>query len=81
MVDYAWRPVTDSKLLGFLGSVACKKRGWLPYENGHALVSHRAKALRSPETYSQGKGLPLPCLDDLEEGNMVDRRTRSGPEA
>ena len=38
MVDYAWRPVTDSKLLGFLGSVACKKRGWFPYENGHALV-------------------------------------------
>ena len=44
MVDYAWRPVTDAKLLGFLGSVACKKRGWFPYENGHALVSHRAKA-------------------------------------
>ena len=29
MVDYAWRPVTDSKLLGFfLGGVAHKKRGW-----------------------------------------------------
>ena len=25
MVDYAWRPVTDSKLLGFLGGVAHKK--------------------------------------------------------
>ena len=34
MVDYAWRPVADGKLLGFLGSVACKKRGWFPYENG-----------------------------------------------
>ena len=34
MVDYAWRPVTDAKLLGFSGSVACKKRGWFPYENG-----------------------------------------------
>ena len=34
MVDYAWRPVTDGKLLGFLGSIACKKRGWFPYENG-----------------------------------------------
>ena len=49
MVDYAWRPVTDGKLLGFLGSIACKKRGWFPYENGHALVSRRAKALRGPE--------------------------------
>eukprot|EP00439_Symbiodinium_sp_Y106_P057758 s4162_g8.t1 len=49
MLDYAWRPVTDQKLLGFLGSVARKKRGGFPYENGHALVSHRAKALRSPE--------------------------------
>ena len=53
MVDYAWRPVTDGKLLGFSGSVACKKRGWFPYENGHALVSHRAKALRGPDpTYN-----------------------------
>ena len=52
MVDYAWRPVTDGKLLGFLDSTACKKRGWFPYENGHALVSHRAKALRGPEKAS-----------------------------
>ncbi|CAE7272629.1 hypothetical protein AK812_SmicGene40144 [Symbiodinium microadriaticum] len=27
MVDYAWRPVADDQLLGFLGSVACKNRG------------------------------------------------------
>ena len=37
MVDYAWRPVTDGKLLGFLGSIACKKRGWFPYENGQCI--------------------------------------------
>ena len=37
--------LTDQKLLGFLGGVAHKKRGWFPYENGHALVSHSAKAL------------------------------------
>ena len=35
LVDCAWRPVTDGKLLGSLGSVACKKRGWFPYENVH----------------------------------------------
>ncbi|CAE7855670.1 unnamed protein product [Symbiodinium necroappetens] len=46
MADYAWRPVTDQqKLLGFLGSVASKKRGWFPYQNGHALISHRATVL------------------------------------
>ena len=44
VVAYAWRPATDQKLLGFLNNVAHKKRGWFPYENGHALVSHRAKA-------------------------------------
>ena len=40
VVDYAWRPVTDSKLLGFLGGVVHKKRGWFPYKNGQALVLH-----------------------------------------
>ena len=44
MVDYAWRPVADDQLLGFLGSVACKKRGWFLYKNGHAFVSHRTPA-------------------------------------
>ena len=43
IVDYAWRPVADQKLLEFLGSVAWKKRGWFPYVNGHALVSHRPR--------------------------------------
>ena len=55
VVDYAWRPVTDSKLLGCLGSIACKKRGWFPYENGHALVS---QALRTPAPVYQVKEYP-----------------------
>ena len=59
VVYYAWRPVTDQKLLGFLGGVAHKKRGWFPYENGHALVSHRAKALRGPEPNFKVKDYPL----------------------
>ena len=58
IVDYAWRPVTDRKLLGFLGGVAHKKRGWFPHENGHALVSHRAKALRGPEPNFKVKDYP-----------------------
>ena len=59
VVDYAWRPVTDSKLLAFLDGVAHKKRGWFPYENGQALVSHRAKALRGPEPTYKVKDYPL----------------------
>ena len=68
MVDYAWRPVTDEKLLGFLGSVACKKRGWFPYENGHALVSHRAKALRGPEPTYKVKDYPYRISMILRKG-------------
>ena len=68
MVDYAWRPETDSKLLGFLGSVASKKRGWFPYENGHALVSHRAKALRTPAPVYQVKDYPYRVSMILRQG-------------
>ena len=70
MVDYAWRPVTDAKLLGFLGSVACKKRGWFPYENGHALVSHRGSPYSC--TCVSGKGLSISCLYDSPKGHLVD---------
>ena len=68
VVDYAWRPVTDSKLLGVLGSIACKKRGWFPYENGHALVSHRAKALRTPAPVYQVKDYPYRVSMILRQG-------------
>ena len=75
MVDYAWRPVTDAKLLGFLGSVACRKSGWLPYENGHARVSHRAKALRSPEPIHKVKDYPYRVSMILRKGTwwIVER--------
>ena len=75
MVDYAWRPVTDGKLLGFLGSVACKKRGWFPYENGHALVSHRAKALRGPDPTFKVKDYPYRVSMILRKGTwwIVER--------
>ena len=75
MVDYAWRPVTDAKLLGFLDSVACKKRGWFPYENGHALVSHRAKALRTPAPVYQVKDYPYRVSMILRKGTwwIVER--------
>ena len=75
MVDYAWRPVTDAKLLGFLDSVACKKRGWFPYEHGHALVSHRAKALRTPAPVYQVKDYPYRVSMILRKGTwwIVER--------
>ena len=75
MVDYAWRPVTDSKLLGFLGGVAHKKRGWFPYENGQALVSHRAKALRGPEPTFKVKDYPYRVSFVLRQGTwwVVER--------
>ena len=79
MVDYAWRPVTDSKLLSFLGGVAHKKRGWFPFENGHALVSHRAKALRGCEPTYKSK-IILENLYCSQKRNMVDRGKSKGHE-
>ena len=75
VVDYAWRPVTDQKLLGFLGGVAHKKRGWFPYENGRALVSHRAKALRGPEPNFKVKDYPYRVSFILRQGTwwVVER--------
>ena len=75
VVDYAWRRVTDQKLLGFLGGVAHKKRGWFPYENGHALVSHRAKALRGPEPNFKVKDYPYRVSFILRQGTwwVVER--------
>ena len=37
-------------MLKFLESVE-HKPGWYPFENGHAQVSYRAKALRTPDPY------------------------------
>ena len=50
----AWTPVVDEELLKFLESVE-HKPGWYPYQNGHAQVSYRAKALRTPDPYYSSK--------------------------
>ena len=47
-------PVVDEELLKFLESVE-HKAGWIPYQNGHAQVSYRAKALRTPDPYYTSK--------------------------
>ena len=52
--DCAWTPVVDEELLKFLESVE-HKAGWIPYQNGHAQVSYRAKALRTPDPYYTSK--------------------------
>ena len=52
--DCAWTPVVDEELLKFLESVE-HKAGWRPYQNGHAQVSYRAKALRTPDPYYTSK--------------------------
>ena len=52
--DCAWTPVIDEELLKFLESVE-HKAGWIPYQNGHAQVSYRAKALRTPDPYYTSK--------------------------
>ena len=52
--DCAWTPVVDEELLKFLDSVE-HKPGWYPYQNGHAKVSYRAKALRTPDPYYSSK--------------------------
>ena len=46
--DCAWTPVVDETMLKFLESVE-HKSGWHNFENGHAQVAYRAKALRTPE--------------------------------
>ena len=46
--------VVDEELLKFLESVE-HKAGWIPYQNGHAQVSFRAKALRTPDPYFTSK--------------------------
>ena len=60
--DCAWTPVIDDTMLKFLESVE-HKAGWYPFENGHAQVAYRAKALRTPDPYYDRKkfhkGLPL----------------------
>ena len=56
--DCAWTPVVDATLLEFLDSVE-HKPGWYPFENGHAQVSYRAKALRTPDQYCNPKKFHL----------------------
>ena len=75
VVDYAWRPVTDQKLLGFPGGVAHKKRDCFPYENEQALVSHRAKALRGPEPTFKVRDYPYRVSFILRQGTwwVVER--------
>ena len=51
-----------------LGGVAHKKRGWFPFENGHALVSHRAKALRGSEPTYKSKDYPWRISIVLRKG-------------
>ena len=46
--DCAWTPVVDETMLKFLESVE-HKSGWHNFENGHAQVAYRAKALRTLE--------------------------------
>eukprot|EP00435_Cladocopium_sp_Y103_P073754 s194_g45.t1 len=48
--DCAWTPVVDENMLKFLESFE-HKPGWYPFENGHAQVAYRAKALRTPDPY------------------------------
>ena len=52
--DCAWTPVVDEELLKFLESVE-HMAGRIPFQNGHAQVSYRAKALRTPDPYYTSK--------------------------
>ena len=52
--DCAWTPVVDEELLEFLDPKE-HKPGWYPYQNGHAQVSCRAKALRTRDPYDSSK--------------------------
>ena len=39
--------MVDEALLQFLDSTAIHKKGWFPFLNGQAQVTHRAKSLRT----------------------------------
>ena len=56
--DCAWTPVVDETLLRFLESVE-HTSGWYPFENGHAQVAYRAKALRTPDSHYDRKKFHL----------------------
>ena len=56
--DCAWTPVVDETLLKCLESVE-HKSGWYPFENGHAQVAYRAKALRTPDSHYDRKKFHL----------------------
>ena len=56
--DCAWTPVVDENMLKFLESVE-HKSGWYPFENGHAQVAYRAKALRTLDPYYDRKKFHL----------------------
>ena len=55
--------------------VLLTRRGWFPYESGHALVSHRAKALRGPEPNFKVKDYPYRVSFILRQGTwwVVER--------
>ena len=56
--ECAWTPVVNETLLKFLESVE-RKSGWHNFENGHAQVAYRAKALRTPDPYYDRKKFHL----------------------
>ena len=51
--ECAWTPVVDDTMLKFLESVEH------PFEDGHAQVAYRAKALRTPDLYCDRKKFHL----------------------
>ena len=68
--DCAWTPVVDEVMLKFLESVE-HKSGWHNFENGHAQVAYRAKALRTPEPYYDRKEVPLEDFYCEEKRSLV----------
>ena len=68
VAEYAWRRVVDEALLKFLDSTAIHKKGWFPFHNGQAQVTHRAKALRTPEPSCKIKDYPRRVSCILRQG-------------
>ena len=56
VTEYAFTPVVDEALLKFLESTAVHKKGWFPFLDGQDQVTHRAKAVRTPERTYKIKG-------------------------
>eukprot|EP00439_Symbiodinium_sp_Y106_P035936 s1632_g4.t1 len=73
MVDYAWRPVTDAKLLGFLSTKKMVDYAWRPVTDAKLLgfLGSVACKKRGWFPYENGHALGTTCFLEEEEAEVL----------